>query len=103
MSTAPLLARGGYEPGHGDEDQRHNNYNVYNSAHCTPPGKRRRRQEPGHGDEDHGGTSNNQMLFPLIENKPVENNYNVFHSARNNRMAQGPKSGSHIKGQRVCG
>ena len=67
----------------------------------TPVSKRRRRQEPGHGDDDHGGTINNQILFPLKENKPVENNYNnynVFHSARNNSMAQGPKSGSLIKG-----
>ena len=60
-----------------------------------------RRQEPGHGDEDQGGTINHQMLFPLKENKPGENNYdnnNVFHSARNNSMAQSSKYGSYIKG-----
>ena len=65
----------------------------------TTPRKRRRRQEPGH--EDHGSTSNNIMLFPLIVNNPGENNYdnnNEFHSARNNSMAQGLKSGSHTKG-----
>ena len=45
-------------------------------------------------------TSNIQILFTLKENKLVENNYNAFHSAHNNSMAQGPKSGRLIKGSK---
>ena len=41
-STSPGKRRRRQEPGHGDEDQRHNNYNVFHSAYSTPPGKKRR-------------------------------------------------------------